>query len=229
MPPSLKEVAAAYLREQIMSGQLLPGSRADSEKVSAALGMSRVPVREAIIELTQEGLLEFSPRRGAFVAELAPEDILDQYRIYGLVAGLLTSRAASALGAEDHEALQAANESFARASSPEELADANEAFHGIIYRAGGSQRLLSLLDLLGRSFPEHFFEVVPESRLPAVSQHQRILEALGSGHADKARRMMEHHHMESGRLALEVLRKAGYWDAKGRSRRPHVRDRRIGG
>ena len=86
--PSLKDTAAAYLREQILTGQLTPGTKVDQDEISVALGMSRLPVREALIELAQESLIDAVPRRGAFVARLERADIIDHYRIFGLIAGL---------------------------------------------------------------------------------------------------------------------------------------------
>src|SRR3989442_12482928 len=75
--PSLKDAAAAYLREQILTGQLTPGTKIDQDEISEALGMSRLPVREALIELAQESLIDAVPRRGAFGARLDPADIID--------------------------------------------------------------------------------------------------------------------------------------------------------
>ena len=68
--------------------------------------MSRLPVREALIELAHESLIDAVPRRGAFVARLDRADIVDHYRIFGLIAGLAASRAATALTEERdaHEA-----------------------------------------------------------------------------------------------------------------------------
>src|SRR6478609_11377442 len=99
--PSRKDAAAAYLREQILTGQLPPGTKIDQDEISEALGISRLPVREALIELAQESLIEAVPRRGAFVARLERADIVDHYRIFGLIAGLAGSRAATSLTHEE--------------------------------------------------------------------------------------------------------------------------------
>jgi DNA-binding FadR family transcriptional regulator len=60
--PSLKDAAAAYIREQILTGKLTPGTKIDQDEISEALGMSRLPVREALIELAQESLIDAVPR-----------------------------------------------------------------------------------------------------------------------------------------------------------------------
>jgi DNA-binding GntR family transcriptional regulator len=209
--PSLKEAAAAYLRDQILTGQLVPGTKIDTEQVSVALGMSRLPVREALIELTQEHLIETVPRRGAFVARLERPDIIDHYRIFGLIAGLAASRAASSLTVEQLAALRSIHESFLSSTGPEELGYWNHQFHRTIHLAGGSRRLLSVLKLMSRSMPVRYFEFVPQWAEIAARQHGRILGALEARDALDAQRAVEHHHYESGELAVEVLERMGFW------------------
>src|SRR5262249_54760191 len=117
--PSLKDSAAAYLREQILTGRLVPGAKGDQAEISEALGMSRLPVREALIELAHESLIDAVPRRGAFVARLDRADILDHYRIFGLIAGLAASRAATALTEAQLADLRDVHESFVAATDPD--------------------------------------------------------------------------------------------------------------
>src|SRR5438093_2024313 len=114
--PSLKDAAAAYLRQQILTGKLTPGTKIDQDEVSEALGMSRLPVREALIELANESLVDAVPRRGAFVARLERADIVDHYRIFGLIAGLAASRAATSLTDEQLVGLRKVHESFETAT-----------------------------------------------------------------------------------------------------------------
>ena len=210
--PSLKDTAAAYLREQILTGKLRPGTKVDQDEVSVALGMSRVPVREALIELAQESLIDAVPRRGAYVAVLDRTDVIDHYRIFGLIAGLAGSRAATALTDDQLAELRRINESFVVATEPEDKAFWNHEFHRIINHAGGSRRLASVLGLLSRSLPVRYFEFVPQWADISAGHHARILAALEARDAHDAQRMVEHHLAESGELAVEILQEMGYWD-----------------
>ena len=70
---NLSEDVAEYIREGIMSGALRPGTRIDQDAIAADLGVSRLPVREALISLDKEGLINTIPRRGAFVARMERE------------------------------------------------------------------------------------------------------------------------------------------------------------
>ena len=210
--PSLKDAAAAYLREQILTGELTPGTKIDQDEISEALGMSRLPVREALIELAQESLVDAVPRRGAFVARLERADIIDHYRIFGLISGLAGSRAATSLTDEQLVHLRRIHESFVAAADPEDQAHWNHEFHKIINQAGGSRRLASVLGLLSRSLPVRYFEFVPNWAAISASHHARILSALEARDAHEAQRMLEHHLAESGDLAVEILQEMGYWD-----------------
>jgi DNA-binding GntR family transcriptional regulator len=210
--PSLKDSAADYLREQILTGQLTPGTKIDQDEISAALGMSRLPVREALIELANEGLVDAVPRRGAFVASLERADIVDHYRVFGLVAGLAASRAATSLTDADLVELRSINESFTAATDADTQASWNHEFHRRINRAGGSRRLVSVLALLSRSLPVRYFEFVPGWAETSAHHHARILTALEQRDAHEAQRLMEHHVTESGELAVGILQEMGYWD-----------------
>ena len=210
--PSLKDTAAAYLREQILTGQLPPGTKIDQDEISEALGISRLPVREALIELAQESLIDAVPRRGAFVARLERADVVDHYRIFGLIAGLAGSRAATSLSDEELAHLRRIHESFVAATDPEDKAHWNHEFHRIINRAGGSRRLASVLGLLSRSLPVRYFEFAPTWATISAGHHARILTALEAHDAHETQRMMEHHLAESGDLAVEILQEMGYWE-----------------
>jgi len=210
--PSLKDTAAAYLREQILTGKLRPGTKVDQDEVSVALGMSRVPVREALIELAQESLIDAVPRRGAYVAVLDRTDVIDHYRIFGLIAGLAGSRAATALTDDQLAELRRIHESFVAATEPEDKASWNHEFHKMINQAGGSRRLTSVLRLLSRSLPVRYFEFVPQWADISARHHERILSALEARDAHEAQRMLEHHVAESGDLAVDILQEMGYFD-----------------
>jgi DNA-binding GntR family transcriptional regulator len=210
--PSLKNSAATYLREQILTGRLTPGTKIDQDEIGDALGISRLPVREALIELADEGLVDAVPRRGAFVARLERADIIDHYRIYAVVAGLAVSRAATSLTDAQLVELRQVHESFVAASDADAQAKWNHEFHKRINRAGGSQRLVSVLALLSRSLPVRYFEFAPGWAETSARHHERILVALEQRDAHEAQRLMEHHASESGELAVGILEEMGYWD-----------------
>ena len=140
-------------------------------------------------------------------------DIVDHYRIFGLIAGLAASRAATSLTDEQLAQLRHIHESFVAATDPEDKAQWNHEFHKMINQAGGSRRLASVLRLLSRSLPVRYFEFVPQwaDDLRAATTRASS-SALEAHDAHEAQRMLEHHVAESGDLAVEILQEMGYWD-----------------
>jgi DNA-binding GntR family transcriptional regulator len=145
------------------------------------------------------------------VARLERADIVDHYRIFGLVAGLAASRAATSLTDAQLVELRDVHQSFVTATDPDDQMRWNHEFHKRINRAGGSRRLVSVLALLSRSLPVRYFEFVPGWAAASARHHARILAALEQRDAHEAQRIMEHHVTESGELAVGILQEMGYW------------------
>ena len=98
---NLKESVVHEIRQLIMSGQLRAGE-IDQYDLAERLRVSRLPVREALIVLENEGLVDQIARRGAFVASLTPQDIRDHYEIYGVISSLADAQCRLAAQRERH-------------------------------------------------------------------------------------------------------------------------------
>jgi DNA-binding GntR family transcriptional regulator len=203
---------AIELRDMILSGRLGFGERIDQDAVADAHGMSRLPVREALIALEQEGLVVNTPRRGAYVAQLSAEDVLDQYEVYGLVAGLAAARAAERLTADEVADLRKAHVQFGKAKGGAAQQRSNEEFHRIINRAASS-RLRSMLGLLARSLPSHHYMFDSAWAALAAKHHAKVLVAIEHRDPPGARAAMTEHLVASGHQAVVALKKKGFWSA----------------
>ncbi len=206
----LAEEVVLYVREQILTGALKPGTKIDQEALAAALDVSRSPIREALVVLGQEGLLDLIPRRGAVVADLTPDDIVDHYELFGVVAGRAAAIAATTLNEEEIEQLRAIQYRFVDGTD-DDLSALNWAFHRII-NCTAPRRTRWLLRLLERSVPADYYEFTDGWDAQAVRHHAAILEAIVDRDADEARRRMEHHLHESGVAAVAYLEKKGFWE-----------------
>lgn len=209
--PNLKAAVALHIRELIFSGQLRPGSKVDQDELARQLGVSKLPVREALITLESEALVHNFPRRGAFVAPLDRTDVRDHYNIFGMVSGLAAERAATALTDEQVDELGELQQRLEASTSPEEQERLNFTFHRLINRAGSGERLRSVLLLLGQSLPTRFFLNFPGWSEIAHPDHQDILEALRRRDPDAARRAVEHHLRDSADYAVRILEDRGFW------------------
>lgn len=190
-----------------------PGSKVDQDAIAADLGISKLPVREALIALDGEGIIQVAPRRGAFVAELSREDVRDHYWMFGLISGIAAERAVAHLTENDIAALDdlaTAMESEASGTSRDGL---NNEFHRIINRAAGSRRLLAELKLLSNAIPDGFYDEHPEWIADAMRDHREIVDVLRSRSAGMVRTLIEGHFLRAGNQAVTVLAERGFWSA----------------
>lgn len=214
----LADEVAAYVRDLILTGSLRPGTRIDQEAIAAALDVSRSPIREALVILGQEGLLDVTPRRGASVAHLAPEDIVDHYELYGVVAGRAAAMAAETLEDTQIAELEAIHARFSEhrnggdgQDGSDDLSRLNFEFHRILNTVA-PRRTRWLLRLLERSVPTDYYEFADGWNRRAIDQHAAILDAVIARDPDRARQAMEAHLRQSGLAAAEALQAKGFWD-----------------
>jgi DNA-binding GntR family transcriptional regulator len=210
---SLKEEAAVYVRDLIFSGQLHPGERLDQDLIAAELGMSRLPVREALVSLETEGMVRTVPRRGAFVAELKEADILDHFHMYGLLSGIAAERVANAPPQGLTEQLAAISRQMRMTSDSAEHDRLNYDFHRLVNVSGASHRLKSVLRILSDNMPSHFFSINMEweFREQTFVEHDAIVDAIARGSAEAASHAMAVHFVHVGEQAVHLLRGSGFW------------------
>lgn len=208
---NLAEDVAAHIRTEILAGRLHPGDRIDQDAIATQLGVSRLPVREALITLDQEGLIESIPRRGAYVTRLEREDIADHYQLFGQVAGLAAARAVTRLDDAGIRELIALHESMHKTSDLQTQQQLNHEFHRLINTAAASQRITGMLKLLSRSLPMPYVDFPSEWLHEADKQHQEIIDAFVRRDTLAAQRAMEQHISASGRHAIDVLDEMGFF------------------
>lgn len=178
--------AAEYLRTLILDGRLRPGERVPQDEVAEALGVSRIPVREALIALEREGWVTVELNRGAFVNALDPDTIRDTYELFGLVYGFATRCALARDDGTLIEQLAAIERSLKATEDPEEVQRLTIAFHGTIVETARSPRIKVVLRSSTRLVPGNFFAQVPGSIEVERKGTAAILRALRKGDAERA-------------------------------------------
>ena len=108
--PQLSDEIASLLRDRIMSGVLRPGERIRLEEVAEEAGLSITPVREALLMLRAEDVVELQPRRGYVVAPLSRQDVIDVFALQGDIAGELAARVAAIVTTDQVDELVAAHQ-----------------------------------------------------------------------------------------------------------------------
>jgi DNA-binding GntR family transcriptional regulator len=204
-PPLSRSASAAaseVIREAIIDGRLAPGQRLKEEELARELGMSRTPVREALLLLQSEGLVASIPRRGATVRSYAADDLDDMYQLRAVLEGYAARRAATRISPDDVARLEESCAKFDRLRAEDDLRDLvkeNLFFHNVILDAAGSDRLGPLvrkvieLPLVYKSF----YWYSPEQKLISEHYHKQLTRALGGGDAKRAEMIMMEHVLEA--------------------------------
>jgi DNA-binding GntR family transcriptional regulator len=198
--PSVADALYERLWRRIVNLEFAPGERLAEETLARELGVSRTPVREALLRLGEVGLVRVIPRRGFSVPIISPEDIVELYDLRAALETYATRRATALVTPDDimhHRARQEAAHASAIAGSPAagEFFYADLALHEMLHGYGGNRRSARLLaDVMGQlSLPSLRAAGDPEHRLAAIVEHGRILAALSARDADAAAAAMASH------------------------------------
>jgi DNA-binding GntR family transcriptional regulator len=187
---SLKEQVYEYLREEIHRQHLQPGSVINMDATSKKLGISKTPLRDALIQLEMEGFVTIAPRRGIFVNELTLQDIKDFYQVIGALEQSAILQSGDSLTARDIEQMNTLNRQMERAIEKDNFDhfyEKNLAFHNTYIRASRNQSLIHLVDNLKKrlyDFPRQK-GWIKEWEASSIKEHQELVDLL------KARKITE--------------------------------------
>jgi DNA-binding GntR family transcriptional regulator len=203
----MKKNVATQLRDsienEILTGALKPGERLDEASLARRFGVSRTPVREALAQLASVGLIDIRPNRGAIVALIGLEQLIQMFEVMAeleAMAGRLASRRCSAI---DKMNIQAAHEECRRAAERGD-SDAyyyeNERFHQSIYTASHNGFLVEQCLVLQRRLrPYRRLQLRAVNRLRnSLSEHDLIVEAIFAGDGVKAEQALKAHILIQG-------------------------------
>jgi len=199
-PARLSQTVSSRLSRAIIAGEFEPGKRISEPALSAMLGVSRAPIREALIELELRGLVEFDATGHTRVPTLTPRDIQEIHTVRLMIDPVAASLAAKHAGADTFAALEA---NIAATQSAQTLADVSlldTEFHDRIVHASGNRRLLLcwsvLRDQVGLWLAQMQLRhqtVGRRTRQETVAAHRRLLAVIRSGDADRAAAMARRH------------------------------------
>jgi DNA-binding GntR family transcriptional regulator len=195
--------AASELRTRILTGRLKPGSRLDLDDITQEFGTSRTPVREALLELSYEGLVSVTPRSGITVLGITPEDAVDNFAVLATLAGKAAEWATARITKPELDHL---HELALAVVEADDVVAANWSFHRALNLASGSPRLLTFLRQAVRVVPTNYFELFPEQIRRTRAEHAVMLEAIDRGDRSTARALTESHVLDAGAALGDWLR-----------------------
>lgn len=206
----LLDEAAWALREAILKGEFPPGTRLRQVQLATELGISRTPLREALMKLEQEGLIELLPRGGLRVALLNLDEAVELYDVREVLDGLAARLAAQRIteqGLRDLKRhLSQMKDCLARQDAHTWFV-AHVAFHDEIFRASGNGRLRALLSVVRLSI-QRFHPVLlttPNRLADAYREHHEIFEAIRVHDPEASERLARAHIANAKEIVLKVI------------------------
>jgi GntR family transcriptional regulator, rspAB operon transcriptional repressor len=185
------------LKKAIVSLRLPPGASISENRICRQIGVSRTPVRAAIIRLVEDGLIEVFPQKGSFVAPIKLGAVRDNHFIRKALELAVLRRAAEAwtpeLGAKSRLILQRQAAALAN-DDPDAFHSLDEAFHGAFCAAAGLEGVWSTI-LIAKARVDRVHRLASmQGRLPQVIvEHRDILDALDAGDAGRAAERLDYH------------------------------------
>lgn len=192
------DLAYEWLRERIIDGGFAPGRRLALEELARETGLSHMPVRQALLRLEREGLVEGEAHKGMRVARLRLQDAGELFEIRAELEGLAAARAAAAGKAGVEPALGRLNEAFGvafRGGDYRAMGEANWALHRHVLAVASSGQLARMLeDVWARSFRFRLgYRLIPGRAESTLAEHARLIAAIGRGDAEAARAAARDH------------------------------------
>jgi DNA-binding GntR family transcriptional regulator len=214
MTLSAPDEARLKLRDQIeneiLTGDMPPGFRLDEVTLATRFGVSRTPIREALFQLASAGLIEIRPRRGAVVAEIGPERMVQMFEVMAGLEGMAGRLAARRHTDADRLNLTDAHEACRRAAETGD-ADAyyyeNERFHHAIYAACHNAFLAEQAHQLHKRLkPYRRLQLRVRNRIMgSFREHQAIVDAIVAGDGDLAERQLRDHVLIQGERLTDFV------------------------
>ncbi|WP_406349321.1 GntR family transcriptional regulator [Streptomyces sp. NBC_00144] len=210
-PQTTQQFVLEELRQAITGGRLKPGAAVRQDALAEQLGVSRLPLREALKTLEAEGLVRHEAHRGYYVVELSLTDLKEVYRLRELLETEAVRQACTRMSANT-EVLDALEEAQREVELAAEVGDvsamtaANRRFHFTLYEAAAMPRLVRLIATLWDTTDAYraLYYADAAHRADVLYEHRSILEALGAGQGDEAVRLLDQHR-EHAVSALDRL------------------------
>jgi len=201
---SLKEQVYEHLREQMRTGRILPGSAIDMEETSKKLGVSKTPLRDALLQLEMEDFVTILPRRKIVVNTLSEEHIRNYYEIIGSLESMALLKAFDRMDGAAVDAMQSLNDAMKKAIAAGDFDlyyDRNLAFHDTFLNLCGNSTLIKLAHTLKKRLydfprPQGFVKEWEES---SILEHQALIDLIRAG-----KRLEAANHIRDVHWSFEV-------------------------
>lgn len=198
------------IEEMIAVGVFKPGDHLDETELATRFGVSRTPVRETLIQLASMGVVVSRPRRGAIVAELGPEQLVEMFEVMAELEAMCGRLAARRMTAAEHQGLLAAHQGCQEtrdAQDPDAYFYRNEAFHDAIYAGSHNQFLIEQTRGLHRRLRSYRrLQLRVRDRVStSYDEHEAVVQAILRGDAASTATLLRGHIMIQGQRFADLM------------------------
>jgi DNA-binding GntR family transcriptional regulator len=209
-PPTAQEAVLAELRRFIVTGRLRPGEQFVQDALAAELGVSRVPLREALKILEGEGQVTYVAHRGYFVTQLSLSDLLEVYRIREILEAEAVRVGLPQMTTEDVDRLEEAEREVQIAGAAADvvkMTQANRRFHFALIEACGLPRLVRIIGLLwdGTEVYRSVYFTEADNRELVEAEHRDLVAAVKAGDLERTLHVLERHRQHAIAALRPVL------------------------
>jgi len=186
------------MREAILNREYAPGQKLVEEEISTKYGVSRTPIREALLVLEQEGLVDNQPHVGMYVVSFRREEIIDLLRVEAAMEGLAAAEAAKRITQEEIAAFEALQEEMNSCQNPvgqEEFFDYDRKIHSMLIQCSGSPTLIGILEKqLSLVYLCRFYTIrAPDRYFHSIKEHQEIIDSFKNHDASRSEKAAQDH------------------------------------
>ncbi len=210
-PQTRTQYVADILRERILHGKITGGEALTQQSIAEEFNVSRIPVREALLLLQAEGLIEIFPHRGAYVVELSAEKISELFELRNLLEVSLLRDAIPHLTAQQLDQaetiLNEYNIALNSGKSIDQWSNYNEQFHMTLYKAARKPETLSLVEILNVRCARYIrIQLLYTQKIhKAQKEHAKLLQLCREKRIEEACQILSLHITESYQSIIELL------------------------
>ena len=213
---SLKDHVYEYISEQINNGSLKPNEKINEKEISEKLDISRTPIREGLIKLVNEGLLEKKPRKGFIVKEVKEKTVKEVYQIIGVLEGLAVSLSIENINKEDIKEMKKLVDKMNIAikyKDYKEYYNLQTQFHRLYIKKSNNEKLLEILDSLKKIFiKKNYYNKNNNSNIQKAltqtnKEHEKIIELIKNNKEKKLKNFLKNTHWSNEFAKLDSFEK----------------------
>jgi DNA-binding GntR family transcriptional regulator len=208
----LRDRIAASIRSAIIDGRMLPGSRLTEQELVSLLGVSRTPLREALLMLDSEGFVNVLPRKGAVVSAITKEDVEEIYGAKSILESAAAKLACDRITFETIETLEELTDEMEAAIKNERkdfrsLLNLNSEFHQLLSDAGGNKRISQFIrNLRSQTLRYNYIYLSHRERIEtSITDHRHMIEALKHRDKERLAQLLHNHNATACSTLCEFI------------------------